>query len=219
MKQIANAVVALLMCCISGAANAGSLASYANDQYYLGAGGTPPALHDFAANPRAYLRSDTAYRSLKNGFVLKLGTDLSDVEFQTLLQSDQVRLVACIGRIHTAGISQQGLIGWSSRACYVGEQLIELNVNGKWVVVASQGCFNLVRPMPVPVVVKPAPPVTRTIIVPQAPTVLWSQGPHVPLANCPTDGSHNHIKLPDTFLQINRNPVVIKEFITPQQMN
>jgi hypothetical protein len=127
------------------ASAAGSLQSYAVDKYYLGAGGTPPTLSQFGSNPRAYLRSEVAYNSLKNHFSKQLGRSLSESEFSSLMQSNQVRLVSCTGRIKTSGISQKGSVGWSNRACYTGEQLIQLNVNGQWRTVASQGCFNLVQ--------------------------------------------------------------------------
>jgi len=127
---------------------ASSFQSYAKDVYYLGVGGIPPTLNDFALNPRAYLRSEAAYNSLKQGFEESLSRSLSDAEFQTLLASDQVRAQRnCVGRITTAGISKAGTVRWSSRECYLDEKLIELQVNGLWQVVASQGCFNLVRPL------------------------------------------------------------------------
>jgi hypothetical protein len=121
--------------------------SYAKDVYYIGVGGMPPTLSDFAANPRAYVRSEAAYQSLKQGFAESLNRSLSDTEFQALLASDQVRAQRdCVGRITTAGISEAGAVGWSSRECYFDEKLIELQVGGLWQVVASQGCYNLVRP-------------------------------------------------------------------------
>jgi len=121
--------------------------SFVKSQYYLGNQGTPPTLVAFAANPQHYLRPG-AYEPLKQGFATALGRSLSDAQFQTLLGSDQVRLVPCTGQIDTAGI-RAGSIGWSMRNCYHNqdqeEQLIQLNVNSIWVTVASQGCFNLVR--------------------------------------------------------------------------
>jgi len=120
--------------------------SFVQEAYYLGEGGTPPSMTAFAANPRNYLRSDAAYATLKQGFERAIGEDLSDQEFSELLASDRVRLVDCVGRIRTAGINPQGTIGWSVRACYSGEQLIEVQVGERWVLVASQGCFNLVQP-------------------------------------------------------------------------
>lgn len=126
-------------------AAASGYTSFVKDSYYLGHGGTPPSLAAFAANPRAYLRSEAAYQHLKNGFGAALGRSLNDQEFQTILASDQVRLRDCSGRITTAGVKGADM-RWTTRSCYAGEKLIELNVNNQWVVVASQGCFNLVRP-------------------------------------------------------------------------
>lgn len=163
MKQkLLGAIVVFLMgfCFISlpQSATAGSLQSFVTDEYYLGAGGQPPALGDFATNPHSYLRSTAAYNALKKGFAAKLGRTLSDAEFRSILASDQVRLRKCTGRISTAGISQQGKVGWSTRSCYAGEKLIELRTGDRWQVVASQGCFNLVRPLPVAPKPKPKPP-------------------------------------------------------------
>ena len=129
--------------------------SFVQDAYYLGEGGTPPSMTAFASNPRDYLRSDAAYATLKQGFESAIGVDLSDLEFSELLASDRVRLVDCVGRIRTAGINPQGNVGWSVRACYSGEQLIEVEVGGQWVLVASQGCFNLVQPYTPPPEPKP----------------------------------------------------------------
>ena len=126
-------------------------ASYAKDQYYIGKGGTPPSLPAFAANPRKYLRSEAAYQSLKGGFASALGTSLSDAGFQQLLNSDQVRLVPCRGKITTAGILPNGTVGWGERDCYQDEWLIQVQTpSGVWQTVASQGCFNLVKPTPPP---------------------------------------------------------------------
>jgi hypothetical protein len=85
-------------------------------------------------------------------------------------------------------------------------------------VAGTRACNNVGEPI-LQSTAPEQPVQSRTIIVPQAPTVLWFEGLHVPLSSCCTSCGHNHIDLPDTIMQINRNPVVIKEFSTPQRMN
>jgi hypothetical protein len=164
-----RSVVVLLMSFwfigVSQSVHASSFESYVKDVFYIGVGGMPPTLSDFAAHPRAYLRLEAAYQSLKQGFEESLNRSLSDSEFQTLLASDQVRAdLDCVGRITTAGISEAGAVGWSNRKCYSDEKLIELQVNGRWQVVASQGCFNLVRPQ-----MEPIPAVPQLVTIPTEP--------------------------------------------------
>lgn len=175
---------------------ASSFQSYAKDTYYLGGGGMPPSLDDFATNPRAYLRSEAAYQSLKQGFETPLNRSLSDAEFSELLSSSQVRAQKdCVGTITTAGINAAGEIGWSSRTCYFDEKLIELQVDGRWQVVASQGCFNLVEA---------PPPTDHQIEISSGPVVhsakvfvQETQGITVHVCDCPGDHScHNDIYLP-----------------------
>jgi hypothetical protein len=178
---------------------ASSFQSYAKDVYNLGVGGMPPTLSDFAVNPRAYLRSETAYQSLKQGFEESLNRSLSDAEFSALLASNQVRSdLDCVGRINTAGINQADVIGWSSRKCYFDEKLIELQVNDKWQVVASQGCFNLVdyRKLPVRQIeaapVEPAEPqieVTSGQLL-RSPKVFIQQTPGITVHLCGCPGNH-----------------------------
>jgi hypothetical protein len=176
--------------------HASSFQSYAKDVYYLGVGGMPPALSDFAANPRAYLRSEVAYQSLKQGFERPLNRSLSDAEFSELLDSNRVRAeLDCVGRITTAGISQAGEVGWTNRKCYVDEKLIELQVNDRWQVVASQGCFNLVQSK------KPAESEIEILSGPlmYSPKIFIqeTQGITVHTCDCPGNhGCHNDIYLP-----------------------
>jgi hypothetical protein len=144
--SIGMMLMSFLFIGLSQSVSASSFQSYVKDTFYLGVGGVPPTLEDFAVNPRAYLRSEAAFQSLKQGFETPLNRSLSDAEFSALLASDRVRAeLDCVGRITTAGITQAGAIGWSSRDCYFDEKLIELKVDNRWYVVASQGCFNLVE--------------------------------------------------------------------------
>lgn len=185
---------------ISQSSIAGSYQSYVKDPYYLGVGGTPPTLDEFAVNPRAYLRSEAAYLSLKNGFAELLGRSLSDEAFSRLLASDQVRAERyCVGYINTAGITPAGGVKWSVRGCYLGEKLIELKVHNQWQVVASQGCFNLVKPKDAVTQAKPkievisAPPPLRSPEV----IVRETRGIFVHSCNCPRNHAcHDDIYLP-----------------------
>jgi|GEM_PF-1851546 len=192
--------------------SAGSLQSFVIDEYYLGAGGKPPELATFANDPRAFLRSEDAYIALKKGFADKLGhSALSDVEFEQILAGDQVRLVNCTGRINTAGINRKGNVGWSTRSCYAGEKLIELRVGNNWQLVASQGCFNLVRPIsPVPTFIpkpkpkpQPKPPSLEVTSGPllHSPKVFIQQTPGLTVHSCACPGNHSchsDIYLPGT---------------------
>jgi hypothetical protein len=131
------------------------------DEFYLGHGGTPATFEQVATNPMSVFRSRTAFDTLKTHFSGYLGRLLSDEEFRVLLLSNDVRLVPCVGRIDTAGITNTGRVGWRERNCYRGESLIQLRINGGWVTVASQGCFNPVRgdmPPPPPLVISVSPP-------------------------------------------------------------
>ena len=132
----------------------------------------------------------------KEGFETPLNRSLSDAEFSELLSSSRVRAEQdCVGSITTAGINAAGEIGWSSRPCYFDEKLIELQVNGRWQVVASQGCFNLIEPPPQP---------ERTIEISSDPMlqsakvfVQETQGITVHVCDCPGNHScHNDIYLP-----------------------
>lgn len=210
LRSIGLLLMSLWLISASQSALASSFQSYAKDAYYLGAlGGKPPTLDTFAANPRAHLRSEAAYQSLKQGFEIPLNRSLNDAEFQALLASDQVRAeLDCVGELTTAGIDLFGAVGWSGRECYFGEKLIELQVDdGRWQVVASQGCFNLVRPE-----VEPIPVVPQPEVVPENPPLIVTSEPlrHSPkvlvqetrgitvhLCNCPGNHRcHNDIYLP-----------------------
>jgi len=139
-------LVSFLLAGMTLTVQASSYKSFVKDIYYLGAGGVPPTLSAFAADPRAFLRSEAAYQSLKQGFEKLLHRSLSDGEFTDLLASHEVRTkLLCEGRILTSGINDVGDVAWSERECYFNEYLIELRVGDTWYVVASQGCFNLVE--------------------------------------------------------------------------
>ena len=130
-------------------ASAAEYHGFVKNQWYLGKGGKVVSLKDFAANPRKYLRSEAAYSHLRHHMAGVVGKpSLSDAEFRQLLSGNNVRLVACTGRIKTAGIANGGQVGWKDRNCYKGEYLIEVLVSGNWTVAASQACYNSVEGLP-----------------------------------------------------------------------
>lgn len=184
------AVLMLVSVALAGqpASAQGQGASYVQDQYYLGAGGTPPTLAAFAANPQGYLRYPAAYQSLKQGFEQATGTRLSDQGFSQLLTSDRVRLVGCSGRITTSRITAGGAVSYFTRGCYRGERLIQVRTSAGWVPVASQGCFNLARLAPPPPSEKVCRlvPVDEGVVYDRANT--WrSPGQSIDLCNCADD--------------------------------
>ena len=125
----------------------GTARPFVQDQFYQGAGNEPPTLEQFAIDPMTYLRSSTAYAALRAQFARALSVgSLSETEFKALFANGHVRATKlCTGQINTDGILPSGQIVSNTRGCYAGERLIELNVQGNWVVVASQGCFNSSR--------------------------------------------------------------------------
>jgi hypothetical protein len=209
LRSIGLLLMSLWLISASQSAFASSFQSYAKDAYYLGAlGGKPPTLAEFANNPRAFVRSEFAYQSLKQKFEITLSRSLNDAEFQALLASDQVRAeLKCEGKIRTSAIDKAGNIKWLIRDCYLKEYLIEVSVDNEWYVVASQGCFNLVRPE-----VEPIPVVPQPEVVPENPPLIVTSEPlrHSPkvlvqetrgitvhLCNCPGNHRcHNDIYLP-----------------------
>jgi len=145
----ATAVVALSFgCLLAQSADAqGTAKPFLKDQYYLGSGNTPPTLEEFAVDPMAYLRSEAAYVALRQRFADTLGkASLSESEFLDLFKNGRVRdTTPCRGSINTDGILPSESIVSNTRNCYTDEMLIELLVGTRWVMVASQGCYNSSR--------------------------------------------------------------------------
>ena len=170
---------------------------FVKDSYYLGRGGTPATFEQVANNPLAVFRSEVAYVNLREHIGNYLGKSLSDADFKTLLRSDNIRLISCTGRITTAGVTDSGHFGWRERGCYAGEMLIQVRLlDGRWVTVASQGCYNPVRGEvpslpPVPVASSSPPPkkvVCRTVYAQrqtQATDGLYLQAVYLPNCCCP----------------------------------
>lgn len=123
-------------------ASAAEYHGFVKDQWYIGKGGKAVEVKDFAADPRRYLRSEAAYQHLLHHVAEATGKKVDEESFRALLMSDDVRLVRCVGRVKTAGITDGGQVGWKERNCYVGEYLIEVSVPGGRMIVASQGCYN-----------------------------------------------------------------------------
>lgn len=133
---------------------------YVNDSYYLGRGGTPATFEQVALHPLSVFRTEAAYMNLRAHVGSYLGEPLTDESFRALLRSDRVQLVPCVGSINTAGVSDSGRFGWRMRTCYDGEMLIQVRLtDGRWVTVASQGCYNPVEGTIPPKLTQP-PPVT-----------------------------------------------------------
>lgn len=152
MRNIAMLLAALMaLVGFTSPASAGeTYHGFVSDEHYLGRGGTPATFEEIAANPLSVLRSETAYRVLRAHISSFEGYNLSDADFRALMRSDRVKLVPCIGIIDTAGVTDSGRVGYRPRNCYAGEMLIELTLkDGSRVVVASQGCYNPIRSMPV----------------------------------------------------------------------
>jgi hypothetical protein len=184
---------------------ASSYHSYAKDVYYIGVGGMPPTLTDFAVNPRAYLRSEAAFESLKQGFEEALNRSLSDEEFSELLVSDKVRAeLKCEGRIRTSAIDKVGNMKWIIRDCYSNEYLIEVFVDNYWYVVASQGCFNLVESQVVLEPKKPLPAkperVRRVRVINHPPAVVHIPGGWIGLENGHGINHGNTVYSPGTWI-------------------
>jgi len=136
---------------------------FVKDQYYLAHGGTPATFEQVDENPLAVFRSQLAYDNLRAHIGAMIGRPLSDTDFRSLLRSDDVRLVPCVGPVDTSGVTDSGRFGFHKRACYRGEMLIQVRLqDGRWLTVASQGCYNPVRgevpSLPPPPVVEEAPP-------------------------------------------------------------
>ncbi|MEY2665672.1 MAG: hypothetical protein RLZZ480_777 [Candidatus Parcubacteria bacterium] len=136
---------------------------FVKDAHYLGRGGIPATFEEVADAPDSVFRSRLAYDTLRAHVGTAIGRSLSESDFRALLRSGDVRLVPCTGSIDTAGVTDSGRIGFRKRACYRGEMLIQVRLqDGRWLTVASQGCYNPIRgevPRGTPVAEEPpAPP-------------------------------------------------------------
>ena len=141
---------------------------FVKDQYYLVRGGTPATLEQVASNPLAVFRSQLAYDNLRAHIGAMIGRPLSDTDFRTLMLSDDVRLIPCVGSVDTSGVTDSGRFGFHLRACYRGEMLIQVRLqDGRWLTVASQGCYNPVRGE-----VPSLPPVAVFVEIPPPPSAV-----------------------------------------------
>lgn len=127
-----------------------ALHSYAAPAYYLGADGQPPTLQELAQDQRKYFRNRTAYRSFRS---------ILEAPLPELLADGMVRTVPCgpNTRIETSGLTAAGEVRWFTRACYAGEELIQVQDADGWQTVVSLGCLNLVRRVIEPTPVSPPP--------------------------------------------------------------
>lgn len=136
-----------------------SFTSYARSEYYLGEEGKPPTLAELAENPKGYFRHGAAYEGFKALFVPYLPADAEDQDAALaafLADETKVEAVDCKGRLETQGINLPGQTDPLDRACYKGEQVIRVKVDGN--IVASLGCLN-----PVSRMYTPAPPAKKVV--------------------------------------------------------
>lgn len=212
-------------------ASAAEYHGFVKNQWYIGKGGKAVEVKDFAADPRRYLRSEAAYQHLLHHVAEATGKKMDEESFKEFLQSDDVRLVRCVGRVKTAGITDGGQVGWKERNCYLGEYLIEVSVPGGRMIVASQGCYNPIvgkqprlsplstrelnrRPLGPPVNLEaPGEPVTAkpTPVQEKRPTVILEGRPTLVVINpvytsvgcCPSCGEGALPSVPGSVYLIN----------------
>jgi hypothetical protein len=126
---------------------------FVKDKWYVVKGGKEVSPQDFATDPLRYMRSAAAYTALRDHASLVVGRPLDDKAFRELIVSNDVRIVECVGRITTDGITDRGKIGRHERSCYKGERLMEVKVPGGFMKLLSLGCYNPIegeRPVPPP---------------------------------------------------------------------
>jgi len=164
MRKILRGLILALIMALGF--SVGSLAAtyhgFVHNKFYLVLGGTPATFEEVATtnDPLEVFRSQLAYDNLRAHIGAAIGMPLSDSDFRSLLLSDDVRLTPCIGEIETSGVTDSGHFGWHKRDCYADEMLIQVRLqDGRWLIVASQGCYNPVRGE-VPSLPPPPPPPT-----------------------------------------------------------
>lgn len=153
MSKLLKMLALMALACSAGISSAEQYHGFVKDPYYLILGGKEVSPQDFAAEPLKYMRSAAAYTILRDHVAQVVGRPMSDEAFRSLLVSDDVRVVECVGRIATDGITDEGKVGRHERACYSKEHLLEVKVSGGWMKLLSLGCYNPVegeRPPPPP---------------------------------------------------------------------
>ena len=201
---------------------------FVKDQWYLVKGGKEVSPKDFSDNPMRYMRSPAAYTALRDHAAQVVGVPMSDQDFRQLIVSDDVRLVECVGRIKTEGITNTGKIGRHERACYPKERLMQVKVSGGWMNLLSLGCYNPIEgerppqprldppppkpadpPPPPPVHTTEAPalqlrcvPVTRRYIVP-------SSGGFVHVPGLSVEVCQGRVPIPDIIVNIPSSVTVV----------
>ena len=152
-----TALMALVI--LSGTVSAQVYHGFVKDPYYLIKGGKEVSPQDFAADPMRYMRSPTTYTVLREHVALVIGRPVDDAAFRKLIVSDDVKLVQCVGRLKTDGITDAGKVGRHERGCYPGERLMQVRVPGGWMNLLSLGCYNPIEgerpPPPKPVAATP----------------------------------------------------------------
>ena len=172
------ALMASVAC--SGVAYASTgLSPFVKSEYALASGHIPVTLEQLAADPQRYFRNKAAYDGFKWHLATTLGvSSLSDAAVQALLGSDKVRLVSCQDTIKTAGLRANGTIEWFTRACYTGEQLVEVQTSVGWIVAFSLACGNPAKgEIPKLTVVSYTPPLPAPVYVPTRRTTIVTETP------------------------------------------
>lgn len=155
-KLIRVALMALLTC-LGISVHAVEYHGFVKDPYYLVKGGKVVSPKDFAADPLKYMRSNVAYLALRDHASQVVGKPMSDQAFRQLLVSDDVKLVDCVGRKETQGVTDSGQIGQHERDCYKDEKIMQVKVLGGWMDLLSTGCYNPVYGVRPLVPITPAP--------------------------------------------------------------
>jgi len=103
-------------------------------------------LEEFRANPRSYFRSEAAFDLLVDYVADEIGQPLTDAEFIALMRSDQVRARSCpISEMINTGALRGDQFYWFTRNCRSGEEIIQINLNGRWVDLISLNCLNSIE--------------------------------------------------------------------------
>lgn len=136
------------------------------------------SLEQFRVNPRSYFRSEAAFDLIVDYVGDEIGQPLTSSQFFALVRSEQVKVRDCAaGESINTGALAGNQFHWFVRSCRAGEQILQVQVNSKWIDVVSLNCLNAVEdktpvlsPLltPVPsVVLSPRPqPVTTYQVIP-----------------------------------------------------
>ena len=134
-------VIALFLCPVLVTAAEVSATPFIKAEYYKGEGSNALTSQRFASNPRIYYRSEHAFQMGREWAERVIDSSLTDAEFIALLQSDRVRTMLCNGKVTTGGLLPQDY-HWFERQCYSKEEILQVEVGGRWVDLLSLACLN-----------------------------------------------------------------------------